>query len=79
MTTAVTNIFVVTVVTKVTMVSFVTKVSGVPIPTIVAVATMVASVYWLLWLREHANVYGFTHILYLSSYMFQFLICIALA
>jgi hypothetical protein len=35
------------------MVSFVTKVSSVPKSTIVIVATMVTSVYWLLWLREN--------------------------
>jgi hypothetical protein len=45
MTTVVINIFVVTLATNVTMFSFVTKVSGVPISTIVAVATMVTSVY----------------------------------
>jgi hypothetical protein len=47
-----TNIFVVTLVTDFTMVSFVTRVFSVPISTIIAVATIVTSVYWLLWLRE---------------------------
>ena len=61
MTNVVINIFVVTWVTNVTMISFVTKVSGDPISTIVAVATMVTIVYWLLWLREHASVCWFTH------------------
>ena len=55
MITVVSNIFVVTLVTDFTMVSFVTKVSGVPITTIIAVATMVNSVYWLLWLRERTK------------------------
>jgi hypothetical protein len=52
MITVVTNIFVVTLVTNVTIVSFATKVSNVPKSTIIAVATMVTSVCWLLWLRE---------------------------
>jgi hypothetical protein len=76
-----TNIFVVTLFTDFTMVNFVTRVFSIPISTIIAVAIIVTSVYWLLWLRERTysvsgkNIARLVTLCRLSSEEFWYLTC----